>query len=202
MAIFYDWYENPRPQNKQDEPVTLHPRIHYNGSTSTATLRRYIQNSCSLTEGDVDAVLAALSHYVSNEMSEGHTVHLNGIGYLTPVLGCSETVTPQTKRKSTKVKLKSIKFRPDKLFKRRMGAVNITCLKQHDPLHLSLTDEQIEAKIRTYLQSHDFLTRAALQVLCHLSRTTASRHIKRLCDAGILKNRGLRNQPIYCLVGE
>ena len=58
MAILFDWYEDPKPSNKQqgENGNTLHPRIKYNGSTGTDVLRRRIQERCSLTETDVTAV--------------------------------------------------------------------------------------------------------------------------------------------------
>ena len=52
MAILFDWYEDPKPSDKQqgENENTLHPRIKYNGSTGTDVLRRRIQERCSLTE--------------------------------------------------------------------------------------------------------------------------------------------------------
>lgn len=199
MPINYDWYRNPKKSEDANEPITLHPRIHFNGSSTTAQMRRYIQDSCSLTEGDVDAVLSALSHYVSKELADGKSVHLNGIGYLSPVLGCTETVTTETKNKYLKVKLKNIRFRPDKTFKHRMGGIQITCIKQNDPLIQPLSDIQIEEKVRAYLQENSFLQRRTLQTLCSLSASTAKRQLHRLCEAGVLINRGMRNQPLYTL---
>ena len=108
MAILFDWYENPKTKDKQGEELTLHPRIKLNGSTTTDELRRHIQEYCSLTETDVLAVLDALSHFVGRELGEGRQVHLDGIGYFVPTLTCTEPVTLETKRKSTKVKLKNI----------------------------------------------------------------------------------------------
>lgn len=32
MAILFDWYEDPKPSDKQQGEKTLHPRIKYNGS--------------------------------------------------------------------------------------------------------------------------------------------------------------------------
>ena len=45
MAINYDWYKNPKI-TEEEGIIKFHPRIHYNGSTTTAEMRRYIQNSC------------------------------------------------------------------------------------------------------------------------------------------------------------
>ena len=49
MAILFDWYEDPKPSNKQqgENENTLHPRIKYNGSIGTDVLRRRIQERCS-----------------------------------------------------------------------------------------------------------------------------------------------------------
>ena len=79
MAILFDWYEDPKPSNKQqgENGNTLHPRIKYNGSTGTDVLRRRIQERCSLTETDVTAVLDALSHIMGQELAEGRQVHLD-----------------------------------------------------------------------------------------------------------------------------
>ena len=138
MAILFDWYENPKNKERQNEELTLHPRIRLNGSTDTAALRRFIQEYCSLTETDVLAVLDALSHFMGRELGEGRQVHLNGIGYFRPTLTCTEPVKVDTKRKSTKVKLKSITFRPDMALRSEVGNIKVLPLKQRNVLQLSL----------------------------------------------------------------
>ena len=50
MAILFDWYENPKPSDKEQGEKTLHPRLKYNGSIGTDVLSRRIQERCSLTE--------------------------------------------------------------------------------------------------------------------------------------------------------
>lgn len=80
MAILFDWYENPKPSDKEQGEKTLHPRLKYNGSIGTDVLSRRIQERCSLTETDVTAVLDALSHIMGQELANGRQVHLDGIG--------------------------------------------------------------------------------------------------------------------------
>lgn len=199
MAILYDWYENPQPKDKQGEEVTLHPRIRMNGSTTTAELRRYVQEYCSLTETDVTAVLDALSHFVGRELGEGRQVHLDGIGYFCPTLTCTEAVTPETKRKSSKVKLKGIHFRPDKALRSEVGNIKVSSLKLRNLTKKKLTNEQIRKRVTEYMQTHDFLRRSDLEKICGMTRTTAGRLVKQLCDEGLLENRGLLRQPVYFL---
>lgn len=199
MAILFDWYENPKTKDREGEELTLHPRIKLNGSTTTDELGRYIQEYCSLTEPDVLAVLDALSHFVGRELAEGKQVHLDGIGYFAPTLTCTETVTPETKRKSTKVKLKNISFRPDKALRREMGVLKVKPLKERNLDGKRLTDDEVRRKVVEFLHKNEFITRSDVQMICGMTRTTATRQVHRLCEEGVLVNKGLQKQPVYFL---
>ena len=196
MAILFDWYENPKPSDKEQGEKTLHPRLKYNGSIGTDVLSRRIQERCSLTETDVTAVLDALSHIMGQELANGRQVHLDGIGYFRPCLTSTEPVTIDTKRKATKVKLKAIQFRADQTLKNEFGILKVKSLK--GGLDFSqLTNEEIDRKLTKYFQTHPFMRRCDFQDLCRMTRSTAMRHIRRLRDEGKLKNEGGVMQPIY-----
>ena len=128
MAILFEWYENPVP-NDQTDPKTIHARITLNGKVGTDEIRHKIQARSSLTETDVSAVLDALSHIMGEELAEGRQVHLDGIGYFHPTLKCEEGITMETKRKNEKVKLKGIKFRADQALKNEIGNVKLKNFK-------------------------------------------------------------------------
>lgn len=196
MAILFDWYENPTPANKQQQEKTLHPRLRLNGSTSTRNMRRRIQGRCSLTETDVTAVLDALSHIMGEELAEGRQVHLDGIGYFRPTLTCTEPVTADTKRKSTKVKLKSIRFRADQALKSEIGKIKVKPLKLNEH-SLKLSNEEVDRRLTEYFSTRPFLTRNDFQNICGMMRSTAMRHIRRLRSEGKLQNMGTMLQPIY-----
>lgn len=174
MAILFDWYEDPKPSNKQqgENGNTLHPRIKYNGSTGTDVLRRRIQERCSLTETDVTAVLDALSHIMGQELAEGRQVHLDGIGYFHPCLTTTEPVTVDTKRKVTKVKLKAIQFRADQTLKNEFGVLKVKNLKGGLDF-TQLTNEEIDLQLTKYFRTHPFMRRHDFQYLCGMARSTA-----------------------------
>ena len=199
MAILFDWYENPKTKDKQGEELTLHPRIKLNGSTTTDELRRHIQEYCSLTETDVLAGSPVLSDFF---VGEGREVHLGGIGYFVPTLTCTEPVTLETKRKSTKVKLKNITFRPDKALRSEIGVLKVKPLKLRNLTKKRLTDDEVKQKVVEYLRKNEFITRSVVQSICGMTRTTATRQIRRLCEENVLVNKGLQKQPIYFLKGK
>ena len=196
MAIQFDWYENPKTPEQEGEEKTLHPRLRLNGKVSTNQLRARIQKYCTLTETDVIAVLDALSHIMGEELADGKQVHLDGIGFFRPNLVSTEPVTKETKRKSTKVKLKGIVYRPDQVLMDEVGEVKV----QHTRFSFhseKLTNEDIDALLTKYFSTHDFIQRKTFQALCSLAQSTASRHLRRLCQEGKLKNKGLPKQPVY-----
>lgn len=196
MAILFDWYENPQTSERPGEENTLHPRLRLNGKVSTAQLRARIQKHCTLTETDVVAVLDALSRAMGEELADGKQVHLDGIGFFRPNLVSTEPVTEKTKRKNTKVKLKGIVFRPDQFLVDEVGKVKVQ--RTRFPFHSSkLTDEEIDALLTEYFAAHDFVQRKSFQLLCGMTQSTASRHLRRLCGEGKLKNAGLPKQPVY-----
>ena len=174
----------------------MHPRLRLNGKVSTAQLRARIQKHCTLTETDVVAVLDALSRAMGEELAEGKQVHLDGIGFFRPNLVSTGPVTEKTKRKNTKVRLKGIVYRPDQLLMDEVGKVKVQ--RTRFSFHSSkLTDEEIDTLLTEYFTTCDFVQRKSFQLLCGMTQSTASRHLRHLCEEGKLKNVGLPKQPVY-----
>lgn len=195
MAIHFEWYETPVAPDQPDKK-RIHPRITLNGRTSTGELRYKIQRRCSLTETDVSAVLDALSHIMGEELGDGRQVHLDGIGYFYPTLECTEAVTPETKRKNTKVRLKSIRFRADRDLRSHIGQVHLENI-QHDGHSDKLSDVEIDMRLKGYFAKHPMLTRADFQKVCGFMKSTAMAHLRRLKKEGKIKNINIPTQPIY-----
>ena len=195
MAILFDWYEDPRPSDKQQGKRTLHPRIRYNGTIGTDLVRHRIQERCSLTETDVTAVLDALSHILGEELADGKQVHLDGIGYFQITLQATEPVHSLTTR-ADKVKLKSINFQADRDLKSLCMSTHLRRSK-YKPHSASLSEEEIDKKLTAYFATHPVLTRSNMQSLCSFTQSMASRQIRRLKAKGNLQNIGKPTQPIY-----
>ena len=196
MAILFDWYENPKPSDKEQGEKTLHPRLKYNGSIGTDVLSRRIQERCSLTETDVTAVLDALSHIMGQELANGRQVHLDGIGYFYPTLTATEEIAADTPRRNTKVKLKGIQFRSDQKLKNSVGHIKIKQMKRiiHSP---KLSETDIDSRLRKYFTDHQIMQRSDFQDITGMVRSTAMIHIRRLRTEGKLLNIGIPSQPIY-----
>lgn len=196
MAINYDWYENPK-SNKEEE-TTLHVRPCYNGTVSTKVLAERIQNRCSLTPGDVMAVLTELNDVIGYELREGRQVHIEGLGYFAPTLSVEGRVTPDMplRERNRKVRFKGIAFRMDKELRRSIGPTQLSMTRwvSHSQ---DTTAEECELKLTTYFSQHDFLTRRDLQLLLGLKKSKAVTLLQQWREAGKLLNQGTSRQPIY-----
>lgn len=195
MSILYDWYENPgEPEDSEEKG--LHPRIFLNGKVSTAKLCRLIHGRSSLSVGDVKSAITMLAEICSEELREGRQVHIEGLGYLTPILGCTEKVTRSTPHKSSKMKLKTIGFRPDALLRGELVGVKATSTgyaRHSQPL----SEEEIDIRLKEYFAEHAIMLRSDFQQVCLMTRTTANRHLRRLLKEGKLENVGRPKQPVY-----
>ena len=105
------------------------------------------------------------------------------------------------KEKAEKIaeKLKNITFRPDKALRSEIGVLKVKPLKLRNLTKKRLTDDEVKQKVVNYLRKNEFITRSVVQSICGMTRTTATRQIRRLCEENVLVNKGLQKQPIYFL---
>lgn len=200
MAIMYSWYENPNASGEENVmDKGLHPRPIMNGKMTMKQIYREVQRCSSLSVGDVMSAIDNLTFICGRELSEGREVHIEGLGYFSPTLETTEKVTRATKQKHLKVRLKGVSFRPDAKLKEMMLSAKVATSRYAN--HSSrLSDEAIEAKLTEFFAEHDVLIRVEFQRLCGMTRSTANSYLRRLREAGKLKNVGRPTQPIYCPV--
>ena len=95
--------------------------------------------------------------------------------------------------------MNGITFRPDIALRSEVGNIKVNPLKQRDVLRKPLTPEEIDKRLEKFFSTHDFMMKGDFYSLTGMTRTTATRHIRRLCEEGKLENKGLQKQPIYVL---
>ena len=196
MAILFDWFETPGTQVGGKR--TLHARPCFNGTSNMKTIAKHIQTRCSLTVGDIMAVLSELNDVIGEELQNGRQVHIKGLGYFAPTLGVEGEVTEDMKLqiRNRKVRFKSVSFRPDKELRAAIGTPELkqTRWEAHSQVH---TPEEIEQSLTTFFKEHPFLVRRDLQFLLNLKKSAACSLIQQLKEEGKLLNKGTLHQPIY-----
>ncbi len=196
MSITYDLYRTPMPEDEKNK-VRYHARPVNNGSLETHEIAEKISERCSLTPTDVTAVLHALSDVVGEALNDGRRVHLERLGYFHISLSC-EKLRDLKEKRVPKVRLKSITFRADKLFRREVVSMPVVLKRSRCKEHSQeISNIEIDALLTDYFARHNRITRNEFAGLCGLKPTTAYRHVKRLLDEKKLKNIGYSTHPIY-----
>ena len=194
MSIEYEFYRNPElPESKKKR---YHARVVPAGRVSTNQLAEEIQKECTLTVADVKSVLIALADKMAEHLGEGRKVHLEDIGYFQVNLHCKEEVRTMHAVRSETVEFKSVSFRADTNLKESLKKKKIRRSK-NKPHSMPMTEKQIDEKLTEHFAHNPILTRREFQLICTQVTSTACRILRKLVEAGKLKNISTARNPVY-----
>ena len=194
MSIQYEFYRNPNSQGTKKK--RYHARVVPAGRISTDDLAEEIQKECTLTVADVKSVLIALADKMGEHLGEGRKVYLEGIGYFQVNLRCKEEVRTISGIRSENIEFKNVSFRADIDLKKNLKTQKIR-RSRNKPHSMPMTEKEIDAKLTEYFASNPILTRRDFQFLCIQMKPTACRILRKLVEAGKLKNISTPRNPVY-----
>ena len=163
-------------------------------------LEAAIQNRCSLTKGDVAAVLRELHDICVQEFTMGRRVHIPELGYFS-LAASLEIPENQPDRKITgkEVRLAGINFRPESSLMDEVERGMHFIRSEYTTQSSQYTEEKLLEKIKEYLVENRFITTRALRLLFGLTQYTAQKWLKYFCEKGIMVKDGTKHSPIYFL---
>jgi predicted histone-like DNA-binding protein len=167
-----------------------------NGRVSTDRLAKEIQKESSLTVSDVKSVLIALADKMAEHLGEGRKVYLEGIGYFQVNLRCKEEVRTMNGIRSENIEFKSVSFRADSDLKKSLKKEKIQRSK-NKPHSMPMTEKEIDEKLTEYFSTNPILMRRDFEFLCLQVKSTACRILRKLVEAGKLKNISTARNPVY-----
>ena len=190
MELKYDIYTISRQYVRiiQHEPM------------SEKALQERIQNRCSLTKGDVAAVLAELHDIAVQEFSEGRRFYIPEIGYfsLSASLEMSED-KPNKKITGKDVRITGINFRPEAKLLQEVQRQAHVVRSKYTSQSAPYTEEKLLAKIQEYLKTNRYITASIIRFQFGLTQYTTQKWLKHFCEKGILVKDGTPRSPIYFL---
>ena len=139
-----------------------------------------------------------LADKLKEYLGEGRRVTIDGIGTFQVNLRCKEDVTDPDKAQARDIEFKSISFRADKGLRKEMKQKQIL-RSSFKPHSMPMTDEEMKVKLEEYFAKEEVITRKGLQIYCNLTKSTATRTLKRLAEQGILRNVSTDRNPVYML---
>lgn len=195
MPILFDFYTSPSDPEKE-EKEKYHARVVRSHTVQIDDIVNNISKRCTLSKGDIRAVLDELGDELVYNLCEGNRVYLPGIGYFYLSLSAPKDTDPKTTR-SQSIGIKAVEFRADSILKK--GLESHAKFERSDiKVHSSRLDSyETDALLEDYFHKNEFLTRIKFEKLCGFTKTTAQRHLQRLMDEGRLVNVNTRHNPIY-----
>lgn len=196
MPIQFDFFHSPSSnpdENKSNEKY--HARVVGNDSLEIDNIVNHIRQRCTLSKGDILAVISELSSEISTGLLDGKRVNIPEIGQFYLTLKSPKDTNPESTH-AQNVEVKGIKFLADKTLKDRVIS-NAKLKRTHTTHSAALDINEIDALLTDYFEKHSFITRKKFEELCHLTQRTALRHINRLQKEGRLINTNTKQNPIF-----
>ena len=197
MAILFDFYHSPSAQQEGEEKEErFHARVVSNQTLGLEEMVQNISQRCTLTKGDILAVMGELSDEVANGLLRGKQVNVPGIGLFSLSLKAPRDANPD-KTLARHIEVKRVEFRADYQLRQRVKEQAVF-ERSREKVHSARIDRtEMEALLTEHFKRHAYITRNGFEELCHLTRSTAARHLRRLVAEGRLINTGTRRNPIY-----
>lgn len=194
MPVKFDLYNNPE---KEGVAVPkLHAKVITRDVVTTRNLRDTINSKCTVAPADVAAVLTALSSEMFEALSDGYSLHLEGIGHFSLSLKCAPDVNPKHVSASD-ISVKGIRFLPDKELLEKFKTVEFERLKDASRHSENMEMSEIMEKMDAYFAENQFMRRQDFERLTGFNKSKALRTLKQLVEDGILKNAGTKQMPMY-----
>lgn len=195
MPILFDFYISPSDSGK-GEKEKYHARVVRSHTVQIDDIVNNISKRCTLSKGDIRAVLDELGDELVHNLCEGNRVYLPGIGYFYLSLSAPKETDPKTTR-SQSIGIKAVEFRADSILKNSLES-HAKFERSNIKMHSSrLNSYEIDTLLVDYFHKNEFLTRIKFEKLCGFTKTTAQRHLQRLVDESKLVNVNTRHNPIY-----
>ncbi len=194
MGIHYDFYENP-PKKDSNRKPRLHARVVAGGTVGTDYIGGLIHDMSTLTKGDVNAVLTMFREQLIDQLSFGHRVHWEGVGYFELSLSCPPIRSPREIRAES-IHVKNIVFRPEKSLKKEFRKLPMTRVRRKNHSN-RYSDIEVDGLLTGHFLDNPHITSMEFRRLCGFTQATALRRLRKLIAAGKLRKTGHARFPLY-----
>lgn len=190
---YFDIYMSP-PQ--QDGKVSIHPRLVNSATSNSDRLKRETSAASSLTEGDMGGALSAVSAFLRNQLSQGGSVNLEGIGTFRVVPHFKRPKHAGDKVTGKDVEVKRIHFTPAKELTYEVKRYIV--FEHHTAPHSREVDEAQAINIlRQYFEDHEYITTRDFEREASITSTQARRLLKGLLEKEYLTAQRVGRIMLY-----
>ena len=192
--IKFDIYESPGDGEKK----RYHVRTTNRQTIASKDLMREAAKYTSVSRADWMGVVEGLIDCLSEQLSEGKRIHINGLGYFSIGIASSESEDKKAMTRRT-VRVTDINFQPEKSFLKSVKSKAHFVRERYKSHTADLSSIEIDGLLTEYFKDHRSITCTQFQQTCGMTRTTAYRRLAVLVQGEhpSLQREGYKNSTVY-----
>lgn len=201
MSAYYDLYETPSPDGKEDKK-SLHARI---CPKMTYTKKEFVEHVAMfqhLPKNMIGAALDACIDELCDLLADGNIVELGELGFFSTSLKClRETDDEKKKIRSESVQFQNVHLRLSSTFRkniRRAMTLERTHSTTKKPKNEKATTEEVrKERLTLFLQQNVCINKNEYIRLSGLTRHAAIDELNKFIRQGFLRRRGMGRSTVY-----
>lgn len=192
--IKFDIYESPANGEKKK----YHVRTTNRQTIASKDLIRETVLHSGVSRSAWTGVVEELIDSLSEHLSEGKRIHINGLGYFSINISSSESENPKAITRRT-VRVTGVNFLPEKSFLKGIRNKANFVRERYKNHTAGLSPIEVDGLLTEYFKNHRSITCRQFQQTCGMTRTTAYRRLAVLMqrEHPSLMREGYKNSTVY-----
>ena len=198
MSALYDFLPVP-PKGNDESGSHLYPKLRPYKTVSFDELTEKIASHSGLTKGNILAVMEEIENWTKQLLSEGYRVQIGNIGTVSASLKADAEVYDKGDIHAQSIRFDKVKVTVSKQFSKQCGGkvLRAPSGKKFQQSSCTYTEEERLALLQSYLESHDYITRAEYGALTELLKYKAWQDLDKWVKAHLIDIKGRAPHRVY-----
>ena len=198
MSALYDLLPVPFAGDAENAPK-LYPKMVAYQTVTFDQLVGKIASHSGLTRGNILAVMEEIENWTKQLLSEGYRVQIGNIGTVSASLKADAEVYDKGDIHAQSIRFDKVKMTVSKQFSKQCGGkvLRAPSGKKFRQSSYTYTEEERLALLQSYLESHDYITRAEYGTLTGLLKYKAWQDLDKWVKAHLIDIKGRAPHRVY-----
>ena len=198
MSALYDFLPVP-PKGNDESGSHLYPKLRPYKTVSFDELTEKIASHSGLTKGNILAVMEEIENWTKQLLSEGYRVQIGNIGTVSASLKADAEVYDKGDIHAQSIRFDKVKVTVSKQFSKQCSGkvLRAPSGKKFQQSSCTYTEEERLALLQSYLESHDYITRAEYGALTGLLKYKAWQDLDKWVKAHLIDIKGRAPHRVY-----
>ena len=198
MSALYDFLPVP-PKGNDESGSHLYPKLRPYKTVSFDELTEKIASHSGLTKGNILAVMEEIENWTKQLLSEGYRVQIGNIGTVSASLKADAEVYDKEDIHAQSIRFDKVRVTVSKQFSKQCcgKVLRAPSWKKFQQSSCTYTEEERLALLQSYLESHDYITRAEYGALTGLLKYKAWQDLDKWVKAHLIDIKGRAPHRVY-----